>query len=348
VNLVRPLSLALFATILSACKLEIVVPEGGSVTSTSGGFDCSEGETCTFDVDDLSFSETFTGVGSGENRFLRWKKRKRGLCGGNTTPCELSTAPLASSPLLLAVLESDEKFYLEPVFGTSGGDPAVGTTPASVCFNDDLLTAGTTMEFRWRQTGSLVEGEQFLDIRQNVVGERGFQGQKALLINSETQTTQNGLEVMGTSEFYMDAQLNNKRAVWLGTNDKTFIDGVPTGLVESTYEPGWLDRYDLKPGESYTQEYVENYISDTGQLVIEGRSEVRLETRYVGVVSVTVPAGTFDACKFETVSTVTEQGNEFTGWRNYWVGVGFGLQVKDEAEWGGYEMMSGTINGASF
>ena len=65
------------------------------------------------------------------------------------------------------------------------------------------------------------------------------------------------------------------------------------------------------------------------------------------MVSITVPAGTFDACKFETVHTTTTQGNEFTAWRNYWLGVGFGLQIKDEAEWGVTEMMSGTINGAS-
>ena len=33
-------------TLLSGCRLEVIVPEGGRVTSASGNFDCSEASTC--------------------------------------------------------------------------------------------------------------------------------------------------------------------------------------------------------------------------------------------------------------------------------------------------------------
>lgn len=56
-----------------------------------------------------------------------WKKRDSGLCGGNAGICHLKTAGLAGKPLATAVLESDEVFYLEPVFKPDPDTPAPST-----------------------------------------------------------------------------------------------------------------------------------------------------------------------------------------------------------------------------
>ena len=43
-----------------ACKLVITVPEGGTVESLSGAYSCDAGQTCTIDVVDTFFDESFT------------------------------------------------------------------------------------------------------------------------------------------------------------------------------------------------------------------------------------------------------------------------------------------------
>ena len=113
----------LIATVilLSGCRIVISVPEQGDVDSESSAFDCAAGETCEIDVVDLFFSETFSAQPPEGQLFLGWKKRDRGLCGGSTDACSLSTAGFEGNDLLEQILFSDEEFYLEPVFGPEGG-----------------------------------------------------------------------------------------------------------------------------------------------------------------------------------------------------------------------------------
>ena len=334
----------LAGSLLAGCKLVIKVPEGGSVKSQSGDYDCAEGKTCRYDVDDLEFSDIFTGVGKGDNRFVRWKKRKGGLCGGNTTPCQLATAPLASNPLLLAVLESDEKFFLEPVFSKDGGSDPVGTTSAEVCFNEDMAKAGTTLEIRYRTQNPQLPGDIISDITQNVVGQRTFQGQSALRMDSETSVTQNGVETVATAETYVEIQVNKKRVINLGGSGETIVDGVPSGSVDLVFDPGQLTRFDLTPGQSYTQDYTVRSTTDTGQGTFTDNSEQTLKTVYVGVVPITVPAGDFDACQFESTTTVMQQGVQISSSRTFWLAVNDGLQLKEINDGGTTEMLSGSIN----
>ncbi|WP_133126062.1 hypothetical protein [Pseudohalioglobus lutimaris] len=101
---------------LTACKLSIQVPEGGTVSSASGGYSCSSNQTCDIDVNDIYFNETFTAQPSAGYQFTGWRKREKGLCGGRVADCELSTAGFADNPGLMNILESSESFYLEPGF----------------------------------------------------------------------------------------------------------------------------------------------------------------------------------------------------------------------------------------
>ncbi len=48
--------------------------------------------------------------------FTRWKDKDGNLCGGDSTPCKLATAQFEGHPVLLAFLESNETFFLEPRF----------------------------------------------------------------------------------------------------------------------------------------------------------------------------------------------------------------------------------------
>ena len=114
-----PLAFPLITTVflaLPGCKLEIRVPLDGRVVSSDGAYVCEAGQTCVIDVVDLFFDETFIAEPAAGFSFTGWKHRDRYLCGGETTPCKLSTAGFEANPVLQAVLESDETFILQPRF----------------------------------------------------------------------------------------------------------------------------------------------------------------------------------------------------------------------------------------
>ncbi|MDP4650433.1 MAG: YbhB/YbcL family Raf kinase inhibitor-like protein [Haliea sp.] len=103
---------------ISACKVQISVPEQGRVSSLSGTRDCEAGKVCVVEVVDLLFDETFSmepttdGVSYGE-----WVKKDRGLCGGNAKACRLFTSGFEGNAALMAFLDDDEEvFFLEPGF----------------------------------------------------------------------------------------------------------------------------------------------------------------------------------------------------------------------------------------
>jgi hypothetical protein len=116
----RVLIIVFSIVFVTACKVRIVVPEGGSVSSDSGAFSCSSGKSCNISVVDLFFDETFRAVPASGYEFSKWKKRDRGFCGNKSEPCRLYTSGFAEYDNLIAFLESDAVFYLQPVFNKAG------------------------------------------------------------------------------------------------------------------------------------------------------------------------------------------------------------------------------------
>ncbi|MEM1110824.1 MAG: hypothetical protein AAGI11_02855 [Pseudomonadota bacterium] len=101
---------------VTGCKLRIVVPQGGSVQTESTAFSCSANDTCTIDVVDLFFDETFVGVPNSGWVFEGWRRGNNRLCGGRTDSCNLTTGEFGGIRALLDILESDEVYFLQPIF----------------------------------------------------------------------------------------------------------------------------------------------------------------------------------------------------------------------------------------
>ncbi|MEM8941044.1 MAG: hypothetical protein AAGC91_02750 [Pseudomonadota bacterium] len=119
--LVKRVTTLTILALLSACRIEVDVPSSGSVLSESGAYSCAPGTTCTIDVVDIHFDETFVAEPSTGFEFSGWVVRDRGLCGGVTEPCHLETSGFADNDSLMAFLESpQETFYLQPSFRSKG------------------------------------------------------------------------------------------------------------------------------------------------------------------------------------------------------------------------------------
>jgi len=102
--------------IFTGCKVKITVPAGGKVISKSGAYECRSGQECVVDIYDLFFDEEFFGEPAPGYSFIKWRKVNRGLCGNTETPCRIVSAWAEIHENFMAVLQSDEVFYLEPIF----------------------------------------------------------------------------------------------------------------------------------------------------------------------------------------------------------------------------------------
>lgn len=108
----------ILAFVLSACKIQVNVPEdGGRVETLSGTVICEPGKSCEVEVTDLLFEETFVARPYAGYRFEGWEVRQRGLCGGGDGDCHLYTSGFDGIDALLDFLDSPEEiFYLNPEF----------------------------------------------------------------------------------------------------------------------------------------------------------------------------------------------------------------------------------------
>lgn len=119
-RLVRTVTLLIAVLFLASCKIKIIVPSEGSVTTSSGAFSCAANQTCFIDVLDIFFDETFIAKPKPGYEFVKWEFRDRGLCGGKTPPCHLYTSFFADRPNFIPFLESDEVYFLVPIFKMAG------------------------------------------------------------------------------------------------------------------------------------------------------------------------------------------------------------------------------------
>lgn len=109
-------TIAVLSILLSACRIDITVPEGGNVVTESGEVRCAAQTDCTVEVADTNFNETFVAAPSDGYQFIGWKTGFARLCGGSLTPCTIETSWFASYDNMMSLLESDEVGYLEADF----------------------------------------------------------------------------------------------------------------------------------------------------------------------------------------------------------------------------------------
>lgn len=113
---VKLLLLISIAALMTACKLAVIVVEGGEVQSISSGA-CLEGTICVHQVDDTNYTETFTAVPNPGWVFERWNSGGGFFCANSTDPtCALSLVAAEGNESIEALIGSDETFYIMPVF----------------------------------------------------------------------------------------------------------------------------------------------------------------------------------------------------------------------------------------
>jgi len=118
--------LALSALALSACKVVIDVPVGGKVAVVDYDVinpECRESSRCVVDIPNLHFMRSVFAYPRDGYVFVGWDTGERHLFGGETSQELLLDSSLAvGNPILESLVNSDETYYLTPIFALEDYD----------------------------------------------------------------------------------------------------------------------------------------------------------------------------------------------------------------------------------
>ncbi len=284
------LSMALLATtVLAGCKIELSIPEGGSVVSSSGLYACSTGEVCTIDVSHEFFEENFTAIPETGYEFISWEKKSGGFCGGTAANCQLSTMSFTPNPDLMAVLNTNTVFTMNPIFAKVGDVPARLESPWHVeslqVANNYAVDGETTQQ--WVQVMRVEHEKWDAQNAPNTMSSQGMPG------NSSSQPSQgvqfptagtNGDHTTGDQHTPGDPQVSADHGLSGIPNEHNIRD-----IQDMLNDPGNGEPHNFRSdadsnvfGRSqWSYQYDYRYVADANNLMCEvvyGTIELQFET----------------------------------------------------------------------
>lgn len=110
----KALLTTLLLTMLASCKIVANVPRSGSIEYVDGRDFCGSGESCSTDVVDSFFDETFVAVPEEGSVFSMWTRDS--LCPMTDRNCRISTRNFDKFSELQRLLDSGQKGLMDPIF----------------------------------------------------------------------------------------------------------------------------------------------------------------------------------------------------------------------------------------
>lgn len=227
--------------------------------------------------------------------------------------------------------------------------PTPTSTPdtAGNCFNPTLLATGTTIDWSYRSTNS--SGENTFRDQRTVIGPMTFNGQNAIETDGRTDTTTNGTTATVQTLTYSTLDTANQSISSLGTITTSAEGGVNV-TATNTIDPPRVDRYNLSTGESDTRSYTITTETNTSGFTFTSTNMVNDTRTFVGYETVTVPAGTFTACRFTEAGTRTVNAAGTTTTENFsttqWFSINDGVLIRQEADDTTSVLLEAFINGS--
>lgn len=194
-----------------------------------------------------------------------------------------------------------------------------GAAGAWQCIDNLASVSGTRYVMRYRITGGATFNSSEFNTETEVVGTEVFENVKATKLLS----------------IFREGTFSAESVTYLSIEGLTSLfHGGTTALgqsantkpVKTAHVPAAAFRYDLGAGENFTQTYDATSSDDT---------EITKVTRtvtFVGIEPVTVPAGTFEACRFTIDDIVTINGELLATHRTTnWLAVHSGISLRSES-----------------
>lgn len=297
----------------------------GTVTSTETGSSTTSGTASTSTTGSSGSTSSSTGASTSDG--------SGSTSGSNTTGGGNSGSTTGSS-------SSDSTSSGGAVSGSGGtasGNP-------SDCFNITLYSTGTTVDLVQKTVSSA--GQLTTTSENTVKGMATFNGQSVLDIYSDVTAT-GSAPSKSTQNGYFTVDSANMIEHYHGSVINVTEPAVAAGKQTLTLTPPMEDRFELSANQSYTQSYKIKTDGSAAGFPYSMTSDHERTKRFVGIETVTVPAGTFNACRYEESTTTTAAGTTATETSTHWVSVGSGLEVKSVAGDSTTELQSAKINGST-
>jgi hypothetical protein len=259
---------------------------------------------------------------------------------------QLQAAITASSSLntyadLIALVKDGNLNTLPPKPTSTGGS---GTGNAASCFNAAFATQGTKTITTYKTTDGETNAVINFTSTVEVKGNATFNGKSAIESISQTDVT-GAVPSSSSTKSYYNVDTSAKRTTYYGTIVTVATPVAVTTTVKSL--PERIERYDLAANESYTQTYSLESSSVVLGFPVTTTTEFTSKTTFKGIETVTVPAGSFEACRMESINSSTTLGTSATSTSINWFTKDQGMLVRAEADGDITELVSGTFNGVA-
>ena len=120
-------AIAVTFILLSACRVQVIAPEGAAVITLDGSFTCLAGNTCEIPVDTFDIDLKLYAFSQPGYEFSHWSDGEGYICAqSEALACAINTTALDPENVLLQeMLLSDSAVYLKPVLRHTQeyGDP---------------------------------------------------------------------------------------------------------------------------------------------------------------------------------------------------------------------------------
>lgn len=244
--------------------------------------------------------------------------------------------------------------------------PSVSPTPAtggggsaSACYNPTLATEGTQITLTYNSTDGGSGGEVDFTDERTVGGNTTFDGRTAQVTTGTTTSTvsgagaADGTSVTDTTTYaQVNASAPSTNAIGVHTESDISAAGASGRVItDSTIRPGRQMRFDLQAGDSYSQTFTTETTTSTSFGGFPGQEtstsiDSSVVTRYVGRSTISVPAGTFEVCRFEVETTDSGSGSTAETSTEYFA-VGSGVLVMQQSGDTTTQLVGGSINGGA-
>ncbi len=208
-----------------------------------------------------------------------------------------------------------------PANPTPSPTPVVSATSAKSCFNPQLFTPGTSYSTTFLETENF-DGQTFTETKTDnytVVGNTVFDGRNALQVDDNEV---NETATYNSTEYF---QVNASQPAWTYIG-YTETDGSYQAL--ETLNPGITFRFDLEPGDTYPYSFSISYQETFDGVTTTYNSSETGNITYVGRAAVTVPAGTFETCRYTVDYAVTDEAGTYSSSEEIDLIVGTGIDAR--------------------
>ena len=202
----------------------------------------------------------------------------------------------------------------------AGCGPSIPENSALQCFNAELYQSGNQYTLANYQAGRLTSTSQI------VINRGEYQQQPAAMVNLRSNSLAHPNQFTPKASLYLQVDAEQTQYLYLATevnNDGDF------GLVDRQFAPAAPLSFNLlKAGDTLDNQYTATEVSRAYGVEFTKQVQYVRTTRFVGMETITTPAGEFNTCHMQYTKVVPNDPDRQPIVEDAWFAQKLGVPVK--------------------